>query len=98
MKIATSTMMHLTYIGAGPIDFGAISIPASGAADASTSRGDANMEDPAVLRDMLLQNPHDVAILKERNPALAEALLSGNLGMECTIALFHLLLAVDSCS
>jgi DNA damage-inducible protein 1 len=31
------------------------------------------------LRELLLNSPHDVAMLKERNPPLAEALLSGNL-------------------
>ena len=37
-------------------------------------------DDPAVIREMLLNSPHDLAILKERNPPLAEALLSGDLG------------------
>ncbi|XP_036283098.1 protein DDI1 homolog 1 [Pipistrellus kuhlii] len=37
------------------------------------------VESPALIRSMLLSNPHDLSLLRERNPPLAEALLSGDL-------------------
>ncbi|XP_023686387.1 protein DDI1 homolog 2 isoform X1 [Paramormyrops kingsleyae] len=37
------------------------------------------LDNPSLLRDMLLANPHELSLLKERNPPLADALLSGDL-------------------
>ncbi|KAM5245521.1 protein DDI1 homolog 1 [Ctenodactylus gundi] len=37
------------------------------------------LDDPALIRSMLLSSPYDLSVLQERNPALARALLSGNL-------------------
>ncbi|XP_067659100.1 protein DDI1 homolog 2-like [Haliotis asinina] len=64
------------------IDFGSIHIPGAGPAAAPRPIQPQNptaamMEDPDFIRQMLLSNPHQVALLKERNQPLAEALASG---------------------
>lgn len=61
--------------GAPQIDFSQVQLPGAGQPQGYGSMS----EDPATLRELLLSSPHDVALLKERNPQLAEALLSGNL-------------------
>ena len=86
------------------LDFGAIQVPQPGGSRQNTGGGitsgataGANAsgmgsDDPAVIRDMLLNSPHDLAILKERNPPLADALLSGDLGkmVDYLLSLFSL--------
>ena len=75
----------------GPIpmlDFSKIKIPTAltqGGGAGSTGEGPSglrappNEEDPAVIRDMLKAHPDQMALLKQNNPRLAEALESDNL-------------------
>lgn len=85
---------HFSSTDLPRIDFRSISVPGTsssrqrqppGAQQSHSSPGELalspqGLDNPALLRDMLLANPHELSLLKERNPPLADALLSGDLG------------------
>ena len=66
-------------LGALNIDFGSIQLP-GGSGQPQPTHSSRREDDPKYIMDMLLSNPSQLAILKERNPPLADAVLSRDLG------------------
>ncbi|XP_063071539.1 protein DDI1 homolog 2 isoform X3 [Engraulis encrasicolus] len=75
-RTTRSTAQQPAAPAAAPVPSPAPAASPTAARPATSPQG---LEDPALLRDMLLANPHELSLLKERNPPLADALLSGDL-------------------
>lgn len=68
-----------TFSALGQLDFSQIQVP--GASNQMASPISVRPEDdPETVRKLFMQNPDQLALLKQNNPSLADAFMTGNLG------------------
>lgn len=73
-----STAQNLPQRGVGGINWGSVQLPAASGSTqqqpATVPRQQPSQENPETIRLMFLSDPHQLALLKERNPRLAEVI------------------------
>ncbi len=82
--------INIFSTGLSGIDFSSIRVPGAAASGTRPPIAVQAEDDPATVRNMFHQNPDQLALLKQNNPRLADALLSGNLGKFLCIIIYEI--------